>query len=261
MTTEYGPCDDWPVQWTCTVDTDAVATTGAAVASASEILWALSGRQFGTCTVTLRPCRRGCADVPWGWNEVFPGQQFVTPLLYAGNWYNVVCGNCSDADCSCSAVSEIILPAVATEIVNVKVDGMTLLPGEYRLDDHRRLVRISEMWPWCNDLNRDDSEIGTWSVTAKYGREIPDGAAAAIGELACEINKAMNGTDCRLPRQVTQLARQGVTISFPDATSLFSKGRTGLFLTDLFIATWNPNGLRTQSRTYSIDRPMTRWVE
>ena len=260
MTTEYGPCNDWPVTWTCQIPTDQLATTGTAVAAATEILWALSGRQFGTCDVTIRPCRRSCANAPWGWHEIFPGSSWLQPVLYAGQWYNIVCGNCSGDDCSCNVVSEITLPAPATQIVQVKVDGITLLPGEYRLDGNRYLVRLGEMWPLCNDLNRDDTETGTWSVTARYGRTVPEGGALAIGELACEINKAIHGADCRLPRQVSQLARQGVTITFPDTTSLFKLGRTGLYLTDMFIAAWNPDGLRAPSRVYSVDRPRSRRV-
>lgn len=261
MTTEFGPCNDWPVTWTCEIPTEQAATTGTAVAVATEILWALSGRQFGTCTVTIRPCRRECANAPWGWSEIFPGNSWLQPTLFQGQWYNIVCGGCSGADCSCTSISEMILPAAATEIVTVKVDGMTLLPGEYRLDDNRFLVRLDGTWPRCNDLNLDDTHVGTWSVTAKYGREVPASGAAALGELACEINKAINGVDCRLPRQVSQLARQGVTITFPDTTSLFKDGRTGLYLTDLFIAAWNPNGLRAPSRVYSIDRPRARRVD
>lgn len=258
MTTEWGPCNDWPVIWTCQVPTDQAATTGTAVAVATEILWALSGRQFGTCDVKIRPCRRSCANAPWGWNELMPGGSWLQPTLYAGQWYNIVCGNCSGSDCSCSSISEVILPAPATEIVAVKVDGMALLPGEFRLDDNRFLVRLDDVWPWCNDLSRDDTEIGTWSVTARFGRTVPEGGALAVGELACEINKAINGVDCRLPRQVSQLARQGVTITFPDTTSLFKQGRTGLYLTDMFIAAWNPTGLRSPSRVYSVDRSPAR---
>lgn len=254
MTTELGPCMNWPVVWTCQVPTNQTATTGTAVAMATEILWALSGRQFGTCTVTIRPCRRSCANAPWGWNEIFPGNTWIQPMLYAGNWYNIVCGNCSGTDCSCSHVSEVILPAPATEITAVKVDGVTLLPGVYRLDSNRLLVRIGADWPRCNDLTRHDTEVGTWSVTAKYGRAVPEGGAVAIGELACEINRAIHGEDCRLPQRVTQLARQGVTITFPDSSSLFKEGRTGLYLTDMFIAAWNPGGLRSPSRVYSVDR-------
>jgi hypothetical protein len=52
--------------------------------------------------------------------------------------------------------------------------------------------------------------------------------------------------------------RQGVTISYPDVGALFRDGRTGLYLVDLFLATWNPYNLRMRSRVYNVDRPTVR---
>jgi hypothetical protein len=76
--------------------------------------------------------------------------------------------------------------------------------------------------------------------------------------LACEIAKAAAGGDCKLPAGLQQLVRQGVTISYPDVGELFREGRTGLYLVDMFVTTWNPNRLRTRSRVYSVDRPSVR---
>ena len=54
------------------------------------------------------------------------------------------------------------------------------------------------------------------------------------------------------------MVRQGVTISYPDVGELFKQGRTGLYLVDAFIATWNPYGLRQRSRVYRVDQPTVR---
>lgn len=260
MTAEFGPCADWPVQWTCDVATLNPAVTGLAVASATETLWALSGRRFGLCEVTLRPCRRDCYDgrfyddfgPPWTGARSYP-----QPALIGGQWFNLTCGSCSD--CACGTVSEALLPAPVHSIVEVKVDGTPLVTGAYRVDNNRLLVRTDgDRWPRCNDLTRADSEAGTWSVTARFGEVPPEGAALAMGELACEIAKAADGQDCRLPAGVQQLVRQGVTISYPDVGELFAKGRTGLYLVDMFVATWNPSGLRSRSRVYRVDQPTVR---
>jgi hypothetical protein len=77
----------------------------------------------------------------------------------------------------------------------------------------------------------------------------------AMSELACELMKAMRGVDCRLPAQVTQLARQGVTISLPDPTELLDRGKLGLYMSDLFIRSVNPHGLRSASEVFSVDHP------
>lgn len=256
-----GPCDDWPVTWICDVDTLNPAVTGAAVSMATETLWSLTGMRFGTCQITLRPCARDCHTAaffddfgpPWTGARSYP-----QPALIGGQWFNLTCGGCAGA-CSCTTVSEALLPAPVHTIVEVTVDGAVLPTTAYRVDNHRLLVRLDgETWPRCNNLSLADTEPGTWSVTATYGEAIPEGGALAMGELACEIAKAADGQDCRLPPGVQQLARQGVTISYPDIGELFAKGRTGLYLTDMFISTWNPGNLRQRSRVYRVDRPTVR---
>lgn len=256
-----GPCEPWEVMWPCTVDCSSPEITGMAVEVATEVVWALSGRQFGLCTVTLRPCRAECGDYPWpsdgmNWNQW--GGGWINPTLVAGQWFNVVCGRCTTG-CSCSSISEIVLPAPVHDVVQVKVDGVVVSGSGYRLDDNRNLVRLGADWPLCNDLSLDDTQPGTWSVTARYGLEVPAGGTWAVGELACELVKAMcGGEDCRLPRNVTQLIRQGATLQFPDIKELLVSGLTGLYLVDQFIAVWNPNGLKRRSGTYSVDRPSHR---
>jgi hypothetical protein len=156
-------------------------------------------------------------------------------------------------------VSEAVLPAPVNSIVEVLIDGTPLVSGAYRVDNHRLLVRTDGgEWPRCNDLSKDDDEVGTWSVRATYGEALPDGASLAVGQLACEIAKAAAGGDCKLPAGLQQLVRQGVTISYPDVGELFRQGRTGLYLVDMFVATWNPYRLRQRSRVYSVDRPTVR---
>ena len=145
-------------------------------------------------------------------------------------------------------------------ITQVKVDGSPLVTGGYRVDDNRRLVRLGGTWPRCNDLNKDDTQIGTWSVTATYGEDVPEGGKWAVGELACELIRAFKGEECRLPRTVTSLARQGVSIQFPDVASLFEKGRTGLYLVDLFISAWNPHNATRRARTFNVDQSSARRV-
>jgi hypothetical protein len=255
-----GPCADWPVQWTCDLDTLNPAVTGIAVSMATETLWSLTGMRFGLCEVTLRPCASECQTGSFydDFGPPWASGSYPQPALIGGLWYNLTCGSCS-GDCSCSAVSEVRLPAPVYEIVEVLIDGVVLASSAYRLDNNRLVVRTDGgRWPRCNDLSRDDNEADTWSITALYGEPLPAGAELAMGELACEIAKAADGGDCRLPPGVQQLVRQGVTISYPDVGELFRQGRTGLYLVDMFVSTWNPYGLRQRSRVYSVDRPTVR---
>jgi hypothetical protein len=82
----------------------------------------------------------------------------------------------------------------------------------------------------------------------------------AVGELACEFLKAMTGQDCRLPANVQALARQGVTLQFPDPTALLQDGQLGLFFPDKFLAATNPQRRRRKVRVISPDRHGTRQV-
>lgn len=258
MTLDVGPCTPWTPIWSCDISTYAPQLTGQAVDFATRIVWALSGRQYGTCPVTLRPC------VPNNF-QPFPGVMLAYPWATYGMpstvaawdasyWFPYGCGGtCSDS-CSCSIVPEIQLPAAVNQITAVKVDGSVLAPTAYRLDNHRLLVRTDgSLWPRCNDLTLDDTKAGTWSVTADYGQDVPVGGQLAVGEMACQILRAMSGGDCQLPNNVTSLIRQGVTITYPTIQELLGEGRTGLYLTDLFLATSNPNKLNTRARVYRID--------
>lgn len=254
-----GPCGDWPVQWTCDVSTLNPAVTGSAVSAATETLYALTGMRFGLCEVTLRPCRdnhnggRFYDDFGPPWTA----QYWPIPALIGGLWFNLTCGSCGSG-CGCGSVSEVRLPAPVYEITEVVIDGEVLASSAYHLDNNRILVRTDGgQWPLRNDLSVT-SGAGAWSVTARYGESLPEGAKLAMGELACEFAKAADGKDCRLPAGVQQLARQGVVISFPDVGELFRKGRTGLYLVDAFIATWNPAGLRQRARVYRVDTPAVR---
>lgn len=255
-----GPCADWPVTWTCELDTLNPAVTGLAVSMATETLWSLTGMRFGLCEVTLRPCARECQTGSFydDFGPPWASGSYPQPALIGGLWYNLTCGSCS-GDCSCGAVSEVRLPAPVYEIVEVLIDGTVLASSSYRLDNNRLVVRTDGgQWPRCNDLSKDDNETGTWSITALYGEPLPEGASLAVGQLACEIAKAAAGGDCKLPAGLQQLVRQGVTISYPDVGELFRQGRTGLYLVDMFVSTWNPYGLRQRSRVYSVDRPSVR---
>jgi hypothetical protein len=237
--------------------------TGYAVQSASRFLWALSGRRFGTCSVTLRPCRKQCYSSWPGNSYAYPWSSYGAPLASAAwdasYWFPLGCGTCGD-DCSCKYVPEINLPGPVADVTAVKVDGALLPTSSYRLDNNRILVRTDgQDWPRCNDLTQADTAVGTWSVTTDVGTAVPQSGQLAVGQLACEILKAITGEDdCRLPSTVTNLVRQGVSITFPDINALLTEGRTGLYLCDLFLAAENPNRLDQRARVYNVDHPSYR---
>lgn len=260
-----GPCSTYPYISKCTIPLEAAPITGAALEAASEFLYYASAQRFDSCEVTIRPCRKSCTGMPWpspatGWWEYGVGWGGgPRPVLYNGEWFNVICGWCGE-NCSCSRISETILPGPVQQIVEVKVDGEILINGiDYRLDDYRKLVRLGGAeWPRCNDLNLADTEVGTWSVTAIYGEPFPALGKMAMGEMFCEIIADWLEGDCDLPDSVTQLVRQGVTMTFENAQEALQSGLTGLKWVDRFIKTYNPHGLMGRGYAYDLDSPTFR---
>lgn len=250
MTVQTGPCEAWEPIWCCDLSTISLAATGNHVQAATEVLWAATAQRFGLCEVTLRPCRRECvtAGLP-EWSGTWP-----QPYLRDGQWFNATCGACPGG-CSCTTLEEAVLPAPVYDVVRVKVDGTPMVTGSYRVDDNRFLVRTDGgTWPSCQDLSLADTEVGTWSVTARFGEAVPTLGRQAVGELACEMARACSGEDCRLPANVQQLVRQGVTISFPDTQAVAER----LYFVGLFVQAYNPHKLTGRAQVYDVDGPTFR---
>jgi hypothetical protein len=130
---------------------------------------------------------------------------------------------------------------------------------DYRIDDYRKLVRLGgNLWPFCQNMNLDDTEENTWSVTATYGEPVPALGQLAMGELATEITKYMLCLDCQLPQGVVDISRQGISMTVASIAELFNTGFIQLRMCDLFIKTANPNHLRARSQVYDMDGPGPR---
>lgn len=255
-----GPCQDWPVVWRCPLTGHDPSVTGAALTAASEMLYLLSGQRFSQCEVKTRPCREDCyGGIYRGWTGNWGSYGYYPmPANIGGQWYNLTCGDCSGS-CSCTFVSEVFLPGPVISITEVKVDGVVLTPNvDYRVDDYRKLVRLGAQWPFCNDLNKADTEVDTWSVTAVYGEPVPVLGQIAVGELACEFIKLIEGDDCALPAGVTELSRQGLTMTFGDITDGMSTFFARYPTSYLFLKTYNPFNLQARARAYDLDGPTFR---
>jgi hypothetical protein len=205
---------------------------------ASEVLYNFTGRRWpGEQTDTIRPCGIR-TNIMWG--RPFESLS-STPNL---GW----CGCNRPRECGCHHLSEIRLPGYpVVGVDHVKIDGEEVDPSWYRLDDHRWLVWIGDddsgrtAWPCCQRLDLADSEPDTFSVAYTFGTTPDQGGVMACASLACELALAFGGglegdKKCRLPRRVTTIARQGVTIAVLDPLTLFKEGQTGLAEVDMWIA-------------------------
>lgn len=223
--------------------------------AAVSFLWNWTGRVFGLCEVTARPCRRDCPEAFTtyrGASGVGSGGAPFEPVLVAGEWRNVACGACGDL-CSCDTVSSVRLPGPVHDVVEVRVDGAVVPASAYRVDGHARLVRDDGgSWPRCQKLGVPEGAEGTWAVAYRWGVPVPAGGQVAAGMLACEMAKAWcRDSDCSLPRRVQTVTREGVTVAVLDAFEDLQAGRTGVWLVDSWVASINE--AKPRSRVYSPD--------
>lgn len=265
--TEEGPCT-WPLDTTCVAGwADYTPNVQAAATSwAVYILWALTGRRFGTCPTTIRPCGPACGGTggyltwPVGNGGTTSGLPWMIPWIDSGVWRNCGC----TGGCTCAARCEVAIPGPVAGITEVRVDGLVLDPSAYRLDLVRSvavLVRTDGgCWPDCQDMDLDLTEPGTFAITYDQGVTVPVAGRLAAGELAGEFAKACSGADCVLPQQLASLTRNGVEVQVADPVALFDQGLTGLANVDLWIKAVNPARRAQRSRVYSPDVRVPRRV-
>ena len=244
------PCE-WPVDEGClpVIPDESGSETGqatldAAVALAVQVLWALSGRQYGVCEAVVRPCperyshtrgygRTGLSEITT-WTEV--------------RWMLAGCG-CAGR-CTYSGPGRVHLPGPVQGIIEVLVDGVVLDESEYTLEGNV-LYRVGGTsstgwvggyWP-AQDLSLPATEPGTWQVTYARGNPAPAGVGQFTATLASEFYNACTGERCRLPRTVTEASARGVNFRMFNPQDIYNSGKTGLPEVDLWLAAVNPNKL------------------
>jgi hypothetical protein len=248
------PCG-WTLNTACCSDWDTATNTqrDTATSWATYILWALTGRRFGACTVTVRPCGSDC-NVYGGW-MYYPvtadGIGTVwAPFIRDGQWFNCGCMG----PCSCDARCSVWLPGPVAAINEVNVDGIVIDPSLYRVDNRSRLVGVDgQCWPKCQDMDLTSPGQGTFEVTYQRGTPVPAAGQYAAGLLACELLKSCIGAACALPNNVASLTRQGVQIEMVDPTDELNIGLTGIREVDMFIRAVNPQALQRRPRVLSPD--------
>lgn len=262
-----GALCNWEIDTTCCPDWDTYSAPvqERAVAWATEILDALSGRQFARCAVTVRPCGPKCKN--FGGYMTFPvnypgstgsGTPWMVPWIDNGVWRNCGC----TGGCSCEATCQVLLPTPVASITEVMIDGVVLDSSAYRLDNGRILVRTDgDCWPDCQDIDLANDAVGAFAVTYLPGRALPRAGEIAAGQLACQFAKACVGSDdCVLPQQLASLSRNGVEVSVVDPTEFLESGLTGIADVDLWIRAVNPQRKAQRSRVLSGDVSRGRFV-
>lgn len=254
-----GPCSwEIPDPLCCpTWETTDPAIQDAAGEYAALILWAATGRQFGLCDVTVRPCgMRSCND---GMLEFYgydwSGGTWI-PYVWNGTWFNCACPGL----CCCDPRCQVRLMGPVESITAITIGGIGVDPATYRVDDRHWLVRTGgECWPICADMNVD---IGSnvFEVSYVRGTPTPSALLTAGATLKCEWAKACTGGDCRLSNRVTAIARQGIQIEMLNPNDMLEDGLTGLWEVDSVITALNPYRRKQRGRIYAPELNVPRMV-
>lgn len=231
----------------------------AALWMASTYLWAATGRQYGTCPVTVRP-----NQPKWPAEAAYP-EWLATPwtgggpFLFGGRWFNAGCGS---ACCGRNACAVVLRGPVAA-ITAVVVDGETVPSSAYRVDVRQGtylLVRVDgACWPSCQDWTAGPDEVGSFEVTYQIGTTLPEALKVVTALLACEYLKSLQAdSSCRLPARMTSLSRQGIEVELADVDQqgrLTSIGLTGIREVDDVVRALNPSGRQRPGYVLSPDAP------
>ena len=250
------PCN-WDVDVSCCPDWDTYdpEVHANALEYGAFVMWATTGRKFGGCERTVRPCVQGCqgGNVGYYWAD-----GTWRPYILNGVWRNCFSG-CMGF-CTCEPRCQLYLPGPVLSIspTGISQDGAIVPVDSWRVDNGQWLVRTDgECWTECQDYNLDSGE-GTLFVTYTKGLEVPSVVLRAAGTLACEWAKSCVGAACALPQRVQSVARQGVTISMVEVDDLIQMGLTGIPSVDQVIRNINPYGLTSAMKIASPDLPTVR---
>jgi hypothetical protein len=246
--------------WSCAYTPEEIAALDPAVMERSEALaWstlsALTGYRVSTCPVTIRPCAKSCRALStWQVAPVYGGGSGLQPFISGGAWFNA-CG-CT-TDCSCTSLSEVIMPGEVGSVLSVWLDGVELAADDYRIDNGTRLVRTDgEAWPACQNMAAPTTDSGTFAVEYYPGVAPNDLLRYAAGVLAAEFYLACSGKECRLPNGVTNVTRAGMSMQVQ--SGLFTDNSTGITEVDAIIRIYNPSALKSRPRVMSPDRTRVR---
>ena len=222
-------CEAWPITWPCDINGVSQEALDTAQSLAQQLLWALSGYRIGVCDYhdAIHPECLGTCPIPYKGPD--------------GNWYNGMFWT----DC-CKLLLD---HRPVWEVTEVALFGQVLDPSFYALQGNY-LMRRDVCWPCgpeCTDA----------PITVKYSAGVPFPAWADVvmGEVACEFLAALDNKPCKLPSRVTNISRQGISVTLGDAADFIGKGKLGLPLADAWLTAVNGTALRMPSKVFSPDLP------
>lgn len=238
-------------------DTEGQARLNDSCVSATEILYGLSGRQFpGIIAVTgCRPTSRPEQVTDFVWASSLR-RMYGWGWGYSSNWLWGTCVGCQYSGC-CSPYMIGLGRSPLVSIEQVTIDGTALASTAYRIDDAKWLARQDgHGWPTCQNLGAPLADKNTFGIDFTFGQDPPQSGKDAATVLSAEWYKGLTPAlagSCALPKRVSSISRQGVTLAVLDPMAYIQKGYTGIASVDMFIKAANPKGWVRKPMVYSPD--------
>jgi hypothetical protein len=213
--------------------------------AASEVVYALAGRQWSGqgCTTTVelrdRPPAPGTGAWPYfrSWGESASSYWWWSFSGWA--WFPRYVGMPPQPFAIKLPHDQVIA------VTDVLVQGVAFTA--YRL--------LKSGWLERTDGGRWLEFNGDTVITYTYGDAPPESGVRAVVNLATELAKDAIGEKCDLPKRVTSITRQGISVAVIDPMLFMKEGRTGLYAVDLFLTAVNPQSRPRSATVWSPDIP------
>lgn len=174
-----------------------------ALESATELMWHLTGRQFGLWTETVRPYLAG------------------EPV------YRLELGEYPVTSVQEVRIDGATLPTSAYWVA----------------DDRFVVLSSGGQWPSTQLQHLPNTDVGTFSITYTWGVAPPPAVRSGARRLACELLAMSTGGGSSLSDRVRSVSRQGTSFELVSPQDLLeSNGRTGIYEVDLAISAYNSGG-------------------
>lgn len=256
VTPELGdPLDVWvsAADVTAKVPSADAEQAAAAAQTATDVLYALSGRRFPgerTAVLRIRPTLTG------GGGELMP---------LSAPWSTTPGSRRSG--CCARSFDPLLHPI--RSVVSMSIGGTDVPAEQIKVDNQStiRLVRGAVDDPLAvNYYAGPDGTYSLWpgscgcagptaDLTITWGADPPAGGLTSAALLATEFAKALVGEQCRLPGNVVSVNRQGVSVVL-DPTALLDNGRVGVPFVDTWLASVNPNRLKQEPLLWTPEMPL-----
>lgn len=230
----WATVDDLPTGGDRPVELDDAAWTDLLWQS-SEILYSFSGRQFsGGCASTVILDRLpGGTGYCAAWTPM--GVDAATAVSGARpvRW----------------ARDQIVAVLPGSPVTSVQSVTIAGTPVDFEVRPASGQIWRADRRPWPLD--------GTAAITYRHGLAPDAGGRRAAVLLALELGKAGAGLDSDLPRRISSITREGVSIGMLDTFDHLDKSQTGILEIDMWLAAVNPARLRRRPSVVSVDMPRT----